>query len=165
LRITRFPSLTEQQFMGCISAFNDSFTGELNAAVIAMRRLEGQRKGSAFAFEMTLDNHRYGALIVLDRWSTVGTAYAGHLENPLLEGVPARVAAAEKLLAQVNNLIDGSASYSTELIEACQVAFQTLAATFAGERESAERNAKLGPMLPEDYTTARQIFLQDLAAR
>jgi len=67
LRITRFPSITEPQFFGCVSAFVDSLAGELNSASIALRRLEGQSKGSAFAYEMTLDTHRYGALIVLDR--------------------------------------------------------------------------------------------------
>ena len=71
MRITRYPNINEPQFFGCVAAFVDSLSGELNAASLALRRLEGQGKGRAFAFEMTLDQHRYGALIVLDRWSTV----------------------------------------------------------------------------------------------
>jgi hypothetical protein len=50
-------------------------------------------------------------------------------------------------------------------VEACTVAFQSLETTFAEERNEAGQSAKLGPMLPEDYTSARQIFLHDLAAR
>ena len=71
MRITRFPSISEPQFLGCVAAFVDSLSGELNSAAMALRRLEGKGKGAAFAYEMTLDTHRYGALIVLDRWSTV----------------------------------------------------------------------------------------------
>ena len=71
LRITRYPNISEPQFFGCVSAFVDSLSGELNAATMSLRRLAGSRKGSAFAYEMTLDTHRYGALIVLDRWSTL----------------------------------------------------------------------------------------------
>ena len=67
MRITRYPNLTEPQFFGCVAAFVDSLSGELNAASMALRRLEGQAKGRAFAYEMTLDQHRYGALIVLER--------------------------------------------------------------------------------------------------
>ena len=67
MRITRFPALSEPQFLGCTAAFVDSLFGELNAAAAALRRLEGQPKGAAFAYEMTLDTHRYGALIVLER--------------------------------------------------------------------------------------------------
>ena len=71
MRILRYPSITEQQFTGCVTAFVDTLSGELNAATIALRRLEGRAKGSAFAYEMTLDTHRYGALIVLDRWGSL----------------------------------------------------------------------------------------------
>ena len=80
MRISRFPSLTEAQFFGCTSAFVDSLSGELNAASMALRRLEGKSKGSAFAYEMTFDTHRYGALIVIDRWSALVSAFGPHLE-------------------------------------------------------------------------------------
>ena len=75
MRITRYPNISEAQFFGCVSAFVDSLSGELNAATMSLRRLAGSRKGSAFAYEMTLDTHRYGALIVLDRWSTLVGAF------------------------------------------------------------------------------------------
>jgi hypothetical protein len=51
------------------------------------------------------------------------------------------------------------------MVEACLMAFQSLSATFGEERAAAEQNAKLGPMLSEDYSSARRIFLEDLAAR
>jgi hypothetical protein len=169
LRITRFPSLSEAQFFGCTSAFVDSLFGELNAAASALRRLEGQSKGPAFAYEMTLDTHRYGALIVLDRWSTVVCEFGPHLtlsrrQSILGEGA-SRAQTGERILTTANHVIDASASYSIEVVEACLLAFQSLQTTFAEEREEAEQSAKLGPMLPEDYTSARRIFFQDLAAR
>jgi hypothetical protein len=169
LRITRYPSLTEPQFFGCVAAFVDSLTGELNSATISLRRLEGRSKGSAFAYEMTLDTHRYGALIVLDRWSTLVGAFGPHLSLSRHPGIlgdgPRRTGAAEEILGRVNQLIDAAEAYSQELVEACVLAFHSLNTTFAEERAEAEQSAKLGPMLPEDYRDARRIFLEDLAAR
>jgi hypothetical protein len=169
LRITRFPSISDQQFLGCVSAFADSLAGELNAAVIALRRLEGRRKGSAFAYEMTLDTHRYGALIVLDRWTSLVNAFGPHLalgeRHSIVAEAPARTSSAEQILNRANQVVDSAADYSPEVVEACAYAFQSVERTFAEERDSADRNAKLGPMLSSDYTEARQIFLEDLAAR
>ena len=169
MHITRFPSISEQQFLGCVSAFVDSLSGELNSAIIALRRLEGKRKGSAFAYEMTLDTHRYGALIVLDRWNTMVRAFGPHLRlqdrNSILTEAAARVSAAEDVIARANQMVDSAADYSPEVVEVCAFAFQSVQSTFAEERDSAERNAKLGPMLSSDYTEARHIFLEDLAAR
>ncbi len=169
MRITRFPSITEPQFFGCVSAFVDALAGELNAASMALRRLEGQSKGSAFAYEMTLDTHRYGALIILDRWSTLVGAFGPHLQvsrgRTIIENAPARVAAAEDVLGRVNQLVDAADHYNSEMVEACLMAFQSLSATFAEERAEAEQSGKLGPMLPDPYREARRIFLEDLAAR
>jgi len=169
LRITRFPHITEPQFFGCVAAFVDSLSGELNAAAIALRRLEGQSKGSAFAYEMDLDAHRYGVLIVLDRWSTLVRAFGPHLQlsrrTQIVERAMERVAAAEKILGRSNNLIDGTERYSAAVVEACLAAFQSLNTIFAEERAEVEQSAKLGPMLPEEYRDARRIFLEDLAAR
>ena len=165
MRITRFPSITVQQFFGCVAAFADSLAGELNAAAMALRRLESRRKGGAFAHEMALDQHRYGALIVLDRWSTFVHAFGPHLAHSIVEQAPARIASAETLLARANQLIDAADAYGTEIVEACLMAFQTVQSTFAEERALAEQNAKLGPMLSEEYTSARRIFFEDLAAR
>ncbi|HEX3746814.1 MAG TPA: hypothetical protein VHW09_22905 [Bryobacteraceae bacterium] len=169
MRITRFPALSEAQFFGCTAAFVDSLSGELNAASSALRRLESLSKGAAFAYEMTLDTHRYGALIVLDRWSTLLTAFGPHLQlsrhqTVVAEG-GARVQSAEAILGHANQVIDAAERYAPEVVEACLLAFQTLQTTFTEERQEAEQSAKLGPMLPEDYTTARRIFLEDLAAR
>ena len=169
MRITRFPSISEPQFLGCTAAFMDSFFGELQAAAIALRRIESRAKGGAFAYEMELDTHRYGALIVLDRWSTLVHAFGPHLSlsrQPaiLLDG-RRRIRTAEDILGRANSLIDSSEQYSTALVEACVLAFQSLNTTFAEERAEAGQSAKLGPMLPEDYRDARRIFLEDLALR
>ena len=165
MRITRYPSISTEQFLGCIAAFVDSFTGELNAAASALRRLEGKSKGAAFAYEMTLDNHRYGALIVLDRWSTLTAAYGPYLNHPIANAARGRVESAEQVLGRANQVIDASGQYAAEVVEACLMAFQSVSALFGEERAIAEQNAKLGPMLSEDYTSARRIFLEDLSAR
>jgi hypothetical protein len=169
LRITRFPSITEPQFFGCVAAFVDSLAGELNSAAMALRRLEGKGKGGAFAYEMTLDTHRYGALIVLDRWSTMVGTFGPHLHlsrrQEIVGQMPVRVQAAENILVRSNNLIDSSERYSPEVVEVCLMAFQSLNTTFTEERAEAEQTAKLGPMLPEEYKDARRIFLEDLATR
>jgi hypothetical protein len=169
LRITRFPALSEPQFFGCTAAFADSLFGELNAAASALRRLEGRAKGAAFAYEMTLDTHRYGALIVLDRWSTLIAAFGPHLRlsrrQAIVQGAPVRIHTAESILGTANSVLDAAGAYSAAVVEACTLAFQSLHTTFAEERAEADQSAKLGPMLPEDYTSARRIFLEDLAAR
>jgi len=169
VRITRYPSLTETQFKGCISAFVDSLSGELNVATAALRRLEGRRKGAAFAFEMEFDTHRYGALIVMDRWSSVVGAFGAHIllgrSQSIIDQAPERVRAAENTLTRANAVVDAADSYSPEVVEACGLAFRSVSGVFQEEREEAERAAKLGPMLPEEYREARQIFLHDLAAR
>ena len=169
MRITRYPSLTEPQFFGCVSAFVDSLAGELNSAAMSLRRLEGQGKGSAFAYEMTLDTHRYGALIVLDRWSTLVNAFGPHLNlsrrQAILHEGPARIAAAEEILGRANHVIDSSERYAEELVEACLMAFQSVHTIFTEERTEVEEAAKLGPMLPDAYREARRIFLEDLAVR
>ncbi len=169
MRITRFPSITETQFYGCVSAFVDSLTGELNAATIALRRLTGRGKGGAFAFEMTLDTHRYGALIVLDRWSTLVAAFGPQLKLPrrpeIVAQAAARVQAAEEILSRANMMVDAAPAYDEAVVEACGMAFQTVSGIFSEERAEAEQAATLGPMLPDEYKESRQLFLQDLAAR
>ena len=169
MRITRYPSITEQQFFGCTSAFVDSLMGELNAAAGSLRRLEGKGKGDSFAFEMTLDTHRYGALIVLDRWATLAGTFAPHLQLTrdagILDQARSRVESAESLLTMANNLIDRSEQYSTQVVEACVLAFQSVQSIFQQEGSAADQFARLGPMLSGDYKDARRIFLEDLAAR
>ena len=169
MRITRFPSISEHQFLGCVAAFVDSLFGELHTAAIALRRLEGKDKGDAFAYEMDLDQRRYGALIVLDRWNSVVGTFGPHIvlsQRPaIVEEAQHRVSAAEDILRRANNLIDGSPGYTPELVEVCVTAFQTLKTIFTEERAAAEQWSLLGPMQPEEYREARRIFLEDLAAR
>lgn len=169
MQITRYASLSEAQFMGCVSAFADSLTGELNSAAMFLRKLEGQAKGAAFAYEMSLDRHRYGALTVLDRWGTLVGAFGPHLAlsryPAIIAEASARVRAAEAILESANRLLDAAAGYSADVVEACVLAFQSLTATFAEERQAADQSAKLGPMLPDEFVQSRAIFLHDLAAR
>lgn len=170
MRITRFVSLSEPQFFGCVAAFADSLAGELNSASAALRRLEGQAKGAAFAFEVALDRHRYGVAIVLDRWGTLVGAFGPHLEfdraRAIVDTAAERVRSAETVLEKANRLIDATDDgYSGAVVEACRLAFQTVEGLFSEERRAAEQDATLGPMLPEEYRSARRIFLEDLAAR
>ena len=169
MQITRFPNLTEPQFEGCISAFIDSLFGELNAAPMYLRKLENQPKGSAFAYEMSLDQHRYGALLVLDRWATMVNAFASDpalsRQREIIHRAPAQVQTAEAILGRANALIDATSQYSPELINACLMAYQSMNLTFATEKKAADQSASLGPMLSDDYRQARRVFLEDLAAR
>ena len=169
MRITRYPNISEPQFFGCVSAFVDSLSGELNAATMSLRRLAGSRKGSAFAYEMTLDTHRYGALIVLDRWSTLVEAFGPHLElarhADIIGRAGERVRGAEDILGRANTMVDAAPAYSESVVEACVMAFQAVDGVFAEERTEAEQSGRLGPMLPAEYQDARRIFLEDLAAR
>jgi len=169
VQITRYASLSEPQFLGCVSAFADSLTGELNSAAMYLRKLDGQAKGAAFAYEMSLDRHRYGALTVLDRWGALVAAFGPHLTigryPAIVQEAPARVRTAEAILESANRLIDAADRYSSDVVEACVLAFQSVAAAFAEERQAASQSAQLGPMLPDEFKQARGIFLQDLAAR
>lgn len=169
MQITRHAHLTEQQFLGCTSAFVDALTGELNSAAMYLRRLDGREKGAAFAYEMSLDRHRYGALTVLDRWGALVAAFGPRLRlsryQDMVDEAPARVRAAETILGRANELIDAAGRYSTDLVEAGLLAFQSLALTFAEERKASAQSAQLGPLLPEEFTEARSVFQRDLAAR
>jgi hypothetical protein len=134
-----------------------------------LRKLDGQAKGAAFAYEMSLDRHRYGALTVLDRWGAFVAAFGPHLTlsryPAIVEQAPARVRAAETILESANQLIDAAGRYSSDVVEASVLALQSLATTFAEERQAASQAAQLGPMLPDEFKQARGIFLQDLAVR
>ena len=73
--------------------------------------------------------------------------------------------AAEDILNRANMLVDAAADYGESAVEACEMAFRSVEGVFAEERAEAAQAGKLGPMLPEEYTNARRIFLEDLAAR
>ena len=169
MQITRYASLSEPQFLGCTSAFVDALTGELNAAAMYLRKLEGQSKGAAFAYEMSLDRHRYGALTVLDRWGTLVGTFGPHLKlsryPAIVEQAAAQAADAEHILRAANHLLDAEESYSPAIVEAGVLAFQSVTAIFARERRAAEQSAQLGPLLSDEFRQARAVFSQDLAAR
>jgi len=169
VRITRYPSITEDQFFGCVSAFMDSLLGELNASASALRRLENKGKGDAFAHEMALDTARYGALIVLDRWATLVGTFGPHLglshDREILDEGPQRTKSAEFILTKANQVVDASDTYSTGVVEAVLASYHAVQITFLQERQVAEQGAKLGPMLSGDYREARRIFSEDLSRR
>lgn len=169
MRITRFPTLNEVQFQGCNSAFVDALFAVLGSSVQHLRKLEGQPKGAAFAFEMQLDQDRYGALIILERWADLVNAFRDHLHlsvsQSILDDAPARVQTAENILGQLNSVIDATSHYHPEIIAACSMAAESLQLTFAEERKLAERMSALGPMLPEEFLESRRLFAADLAAR
>src|SRR5689334_20604934 len=112
-----------------MSAFVDSLFGELNSAAMYLRKLEGQPKGAAFAYEMSLDTHRYGALMVLDRWATLVHAYAPYLRlaknQEIIDQASGRVQTAENILGRTNQVIDASEQYASEVVEACLLAWQS----------------------------------------
>ncbi len=163
MEILRLITLNETEAQGCASAFTDSLFGELNAASMYLRKLEGQPKGSAFAYEMSLDRHRYGALMVLDRWAALARAFDPHVA--MFRDAARSVRAAEDILGRANELIDATTEYGGDVVAACIAAFQSLNLTFETERKAVEQAEKLGPMLSEEYKRTRRIFLQDLAAR
>ena len=168
MRITRLLSLGEYETLGCLSAFVDSLAGELNAAAAQLRKLEGQRKGAAFAYEMKFDQHRYGAMIVLDRWGEVLRVFREHALDrfrTLFDEGPRRLESGSALLARANAVVDAAPDYSTEIVEAWTLAARSVAHSFEQERSAAEKAVSLGPMLPGEFHETRRIFLADLAAR
>jgi hypothetical protein len=173
LNILRQPSLSEVQYVGCVSAFVDALAGELNAAAAFLKRLEGSGKGSGFTYEIGLDRGRYGALVVLDRWRHLSAAFGPHLRpgvrdpalGDLIEEAERRVTAGETILARVNEMIDAAGGYPPEMVEAALLGFQQVQRIFQQESDLAERAARLGPLMPEEQKAARTLFLADLAQR
>jgi hypothetical protein len=169
LQITRYLSLNEPQFLGCLSAFIDTLSGELNGMMTYLRRLEGKRKGTAFAFEMQMDKHRYGSLIVLDRWAHFARSFAPHTElgakQPMLDQAAERVQSAQEVIERSNRVLDDADFYSAAMVEACGLALATVELTFRDEKEAAEKVASLWPMLSEEYKQFRSVFLSDLSDR
>lgn len=131
--------------------------------------MENRRKGSAFAFEMQMDKHRYGAMIVLERWADFTKAFAGHVElgthQQLFDQAEERVRQSQRILEQSNQLVDSEDTYRSEVVEACAMSYRTIEFTFQEERKAADQAASLGPMLAEDFKEYRRVFLTDLSER
>ena len=106
MRITGCPQFSDSQFFGCVAVLVDSLSGRLHAATVWLHRKVANRKGSASACDLTLDTHRCGALIVLDRWSTLVGALRPHLEieqpADVIRRAGDRVRAAEDILNPAN---------------------------------------------------------------
>jgi len=71
VRVARCPQFSDSRFFRCVAVLVDFLSGRLHAATVWLHRKVVNRKVSASACELTLDTHRCGALIVLDRWSTL----------------------------------------------------------------------------------------------
>lgn len=169
MQIQRFLSLNEAQLLGCASAFVDALDSEMRSALSYLQRLEDTMKGRAFGFEMQLDKHRYGALIVLERWAEFAASYAGTATvggyQAMLTDARTRVNGAVKLLETVNRTIDAAEVYSGDIVEACGMAFHAVETTFQEEREAVQRVQALEAAIPEDYRHYRSVFAGDLAVR
>jgi hypothetical protein len=167
LQITRYPSLSEQQFLGCLAAFVDALNGELNGVMGSLRRLEGRRKGAAFAYEIELDKRRYGAILTLDRWAELVRAYGAHADyrRELFAEGPGRVKSSEEVLGRANQVLDACETYAADVIAGVGLAVDSIMRTFSDERAAAEQTLTLGPMLPAEFHDARRVFGADLAAR
>jgi hypothetical protein len=169
LQITRYTSLSEMQFLGCASAFLDSIFGELNAAVLSLRKLEGKPKGVAFAFEMSLDTHRYGALLILERWAELTHNFGAHValshHQGIIDQARGHVETAEGILQQINQVLDTASDYTGEVVAACVMGFQSLNLTFEEEKKAVDGTLRLDALLPKEFHETRRIFLADLAAR
>lgn len=165
--------MSEPEYAGCVSAFVDALAGEINTASNFLKRLEGGGKGMAFAYEISLDRGRYGALLVLNRWRNLHLAFGPHLgpilTDPVLKEVAGeverRVTAGETILARANDLIDAAESYHPEAVAAVLLAFEQVKRIFRDEIQLSERTAQLGPLVPEEQKNARAAFLTDLARR
>ena len=169
MRILRYPTLSEAECLGCVSAFVDSLSSALEGMLTFLRRLQGQPKGAAFAFEMQLDSHRYGVMLILERWGELVHHFGPHLHNmkdaSVLHDAPLRIQMSENLMIRTNRLIDATEQYHPELLHAAEQAAQTIVRTFNHERAAAEQTLNLGPLQPAEFGEARRIFLADLAAR
>ncbi len=168
MQITRYTSLNDRQLLGCASAFIDALFGSLNSAIMYLRKLEGQPKGAAFAFEMSLDQGRYGAMLILERWLEFANTFSPHAVGThasLLADASRRVVTAGDLLERTNRVLDAATVYSPDVVAACAEGYRALQITFDEEHAAVEREVKLGPMLSEDFKEYRRVFLGDLAAR
>lgn len=147
----------------------DALDSEMRSALSYLQRLEDTMKGRAFGFEMQLDKHRYGALIVLERWAEFAASYAGTATvggyQAMLTDARTRVNGAVKLLETVNRTIDAAEVYSGDIVEACGMAFHAVETTFQEEREAVQRVQALEAAIPEDYRHYRSVFAGDLAVR
>ncbi len=168
MQMLRFPEIAEAEFSGCLTAFVDALWAALEGVTLSLDRLRDRSKGSAFLFEMQMDQHRYGVLLVLERWTRLvdrfGAAAPAAAEDAVAHAA-ARSATAAGLMEKLNHLIDGSERYSAEIAAAAAMTFGAIRSEFAAEHLLADRNEKLGPMLPEEYQRAKAVFRSDLLAR
>ena len=169
MRILRYPTLSEAEFMACVSAFSDSLTSALEGTKAFLGRLQAQPKGAAFAFEMQLDVQRYGVMLILERWGEFVNHFGPHMDTlkypAMVQEAPLRVQTAENLMIRTNRLIDAATQYTPELEYAVEHALATIVRTFQEEQSAASEMTALGPMLPDEFREARRVFLADLAQR
>ncbi len=169
MQILRFPSMSEAEYFGCVSAFVDSLWAALDGVAQSLGKLQGRAKGAAFLFEMQLDQHRYGALMILDRWERFVEGFGPHVEltrhREATAGTPASVEAARGLITKLNAIIDSAERYTPELAAAADMTSQAVRSAFSAAHLAADQMEKLGPMLSDEFQASKRIFRADLAAR
>ena len=127
--------------MGCLAAFVASFSGHIAQARNFLARLEGKQKGALFAWEIALDQARYGALIVLERWKELNERFSRSIDG-LPGSLPsgessARAEQACQDLAGWNERLDAAEHYDPVLTECYGAALLNLLDGLAQEQQAA----------------------------
>ena len=127
--------------MGCLAAFVASFSDHIAQARNFLARLEGKQKGVLFAWEIALDQARYGALIVLERWKELNERF-----SQSIDGLPGRLPSGESSaraeracqdLAGWNERLDAAERYDPVLVESYGAALLNLLDGLAQEQQAA----------------------------
>ncbi|MCH7978038.1 MAG: hypothetical protein IH935_03550 [Acidobacteria bacterium] len=134
-------ALSEPEYMGCLAAFVASFSGHIAQARNFLARLEGKQKGAFFAWEIALDQARYGALIVLERWKELNERFSQSIDG-LPGSLPsgessARAEQACQDLAGWNERLDAAERYDPVLMECYGAALLNLLDGLAQEQQAA----------------------------
>ena len=134
-------ALSEPEYLGCLAAFVDSFSGHLTQTRSYLARLEGKKKGALFGWEMALDQARYGALIVLERWKELNERFSRSIDG-LPGSLPsgessARAEQACQDLAGWNERLDAAERYDPVLMECYGAALLNLLDGLAQEQQAA----------------------------
>lgn len=134
-------ALSEPEYLGCLAAFVASFSGHIAQARNFVARLEGKQKGALFAWEIALDQARYGALIVLERWKELNGRF-----HQSIDGLPGSLPSAESSaraeqacqdLAGWNERLDAAERYDPVLMECYGAALLNLLDGLAQEQQAA----------------------------
>ncbi len=140
-------ALSNTEYLGCLSAFWSAFGNALGSSENYLVRLAGRRKGSHFGWEMSLDQARYGALIVLERWKELNERFRESLQQseswPLAEGASRKCEAAAGRLESLYARLDELEDYSEAAVREALEQFREITAAFHDERQAAAGAAEI----------------------